>query len=181
MEYTDLTGEIIPLIGGVTDPSIIRTVRNVVIDFAKRTKVCTHTTHETADTNTLVIEHANAFERVFSVNRVTFSGSEVKFRSNEGTVTILTDLPPSATVEVEYVVIPKRTSSEADDRIMDTWYEGILAGTLSNLFAMKTAMWFDPSMSQSYGANYAQAVFDATVHERNDDTRTTHYMAYGGI
>lgn len=186
MEYTDLNAEIIPLVGGVADPSILRTVRNVAIDFAKRTKLITHTVTLTATENVVSYTPIDTNQRVYTFNRVKYYDEEILARGREtGTATyevVLPEtLPPGATVEIEFVLIPTRTSTECDDRIMDSWYEAIVAGALSNLFAMKTASWFDPTMSQSYGANYAQAVFDATIHERNDDTRQVKYMAYGGL
>lgn len=186
MEYTDLNAEIIPLVGGVADPSILRTVRNVAVDFAKRTKLITHTVTLTAADYVVTYTHADTNQRVYTINRVKYHDQEILAQGRETgaatyEVTLPGFLPPGATVEIEYVLIPTRTSTECDDRIMDSWYEAIVAGTLANLFAMKTASWFDPAMSQSYGANYAQAVFDATIHERQDDTRQVKYMAYGGL
>ena len=186
MEYTDLNGEIIPLIGGVSDPSIVRNVRNVAIDFAKRTKLITHEVELVVGDQLVVITPANVEERVFSVNWIKDGDTPLPVIGGllaNGTYRVRFDdpIPPGTRLTAQYTAIPTRDSTTCDDRIMDTWYETIVAGALSNLYGMKTATWFDPAMAESYSANYAQGIFDATINERNDDTRTTKYMAYGGI
>lgn len=181
MEYTDLSGEITPLVGGVADPSIIRNVRNVAIDFAKRTKILTHTKNLAANGYNLVVEPAQADERVFIIDWVKYCGNEIYFEWEENLLTLPSTLPADSSVEVRFITIPTRSSRQCDDRVMDTWYEAIVAGALAKLYAMKTAPWFDPAMAQSHAATYAQLVIDATGNKRGDDRQKVHYMAYGGL
>lgn len=180
MEYLNLSGEILPITGEIPRPTLLRSIRNTAIKFAKETRLLTQDYLAQTVTNEQVTLVAPQGYRIFSLNWVKYRGEETFYTHQENVVTV-PRIEDAHTVDIQAVLMPTRDSRECDDRIMDTWYEAITAGSIANVLSMRTEPWFDPQMAGVYAQSY-QTLKDEALHKgRNDDRQGVRDMAYGGL
>ena len=183
MDYLELTNEILPQVGSVPPPSILRAVRNAAIQFAKETQILsvTHVDQVVTDDQVTLVAADPSEEAPYLVNTVEYRGTPLAFTYDGPDITLLDSVSDNEVVTVEAVHVPSRASTSCDDRIMETHFETIVAGAVAKLLNMSTAPWFNPNMAAQAAIGFAAGVEKAIAHRRNDDREGIKYMGYGGL
>lgn len=181
MDYLNLSAEVLPLTGEIPRPTLLRSIRNAAIHFAKESRLLTQDYAAQVVTNSTVTLTAPTGTRIYAVNEVSYQNQPAWYESQDATVKVHSSIQDNHTVDLEAVLIPTRDSTFCDDRIMDTWYEGIVAGAVANILSMRNEKWFDPNMAAQYGASYQAALDRAKDRKDNNDKRGVRIMSYGGL
>lgn len=116
------------------------------------------------------------------INPSRYTNPRVNFRFDEGEQRFYFErnIRDTDRLNLRLVLIPTRTATQCSDKIMETFYEVILAGVIHNVLTMPTESWFNPALAQQYGAAFAAGIEDAINRARNDDNPGPRVCSYGG-
>lgn len=104
-------------------------------------------------------------EQVYRLVDVLRNGCSVAARFDD--VNVIFDCPIGVSedcpefIDVEYVVIPARSSCSVDDIIFEQWHDAIIDGALEQIHLMPQKPWTSGGMSQLRGKKFKEHVGDA--------------------
>ena len=188
MEYSELYGEITPITGSVPRPTIIRNVRNTVITFCKEARAYTHKLTAQAHTDYTLTLTPPTDTRIWGASYVEltnahkYDDARVNFFFDEGdqVFQLSHDIRTTDLLDLELVLIPTRTATQCDDKVMEPFFDVIVAGAIHGVLTMPNETWFNPALAQQYGMAFALGIDNARHRKRNDDNPGPRTCSYGG-
>lgn len=195
--FVEFLNDIRPLMPAATMMSVIRSGRRTTRDFLRETGAYQwdFTDADYAVTDTTVAFTLPAGTEIQNMLLVKHGGVEVNPSSRKDISLNYTGwayyLEPPNAVKLSFTptlaltgtarLIPAYNATEIPDAIFSRYYEVLLNGVMSDMYAMENSAWFDPNKANLRGQQYIEARDAAKIAITGDDVFKPSKMAYGGI
>lgn len=196
--FVEFLNDIRPLMPMATAMSVIRSGRRTARDFFRETgayqwdftnsdysltdKVVTFTLPDgTEIQNMLMVKYGETCNVAASSRKdiaLNYTG-EAYYLDPPNTITL--SFIPTLALTGTTRLIPAYNAFSIPDALFSRYYEVLLNGVMSDMYAMENSAWFDPNKANLRGQQYIEARDAAKIAVAGDDVFKPSKMAYGGI